>query len=260
MAASFTACAARTSRWASPSSCTKSIVAPKAWAPLFASFSRWSGVPEVPASPWEQTTKCARCPARVALAMTPPQANSISSGWAPKAKSGPIVSDFDIGLLAIRDRVALDICDFRSFVGVQIKLFARAGHIVRAVDHRLHPAQPSVASRADLFGREVHFGKCDVRIAAFVKFQHSIIVSGSNDFAFIRHIDEEIGNSARGTAETRRAGPSDTDAVQKAHSAVHFKTKISNRFRSRLSKVSGQRRIDVLIQERDYLRLPVGGD
>ena len=43
--------------------------------------------PCVPASPREQTTKCAGRPASVSCAMTPPQPNSMSSGCAPKASS-----------------------------------------------------------------------------------------------------------------------------------------------------------------------------
>ena len=59
-----------------------------------------SGVPWLADSPREQTTKCAFRPARVSLAMIPPQANSMSSGCAPKASSGGEDQlDFGIGFI-----------------------------------------------------------------------------------------------------------------------------------------------------------------
>src|ERR1700690_1369793 len=120
-AASLRARAAVTSSLASPPSTTNSIVAPRMAAALLASAALCAGVPFVPDSPREQTTKCARRPARVSRAMTAPQPNSMSSGCAPKARSsGALGGDFAEGLIWALDGVAVDIGDPGRVLAAQV--------------------------------------------------------------------------------------------------------------------------------------------
>src|SRR5688572_20950067 len=86
--ASVMALEARSSMWASPPMSTNSTVAPNNAAARFASRMRRPGVPFVPDSPREQTTKCTLRPVSFSRAMMPPHPNSISSGCAPNARIG----------------------------------------------------------------------------------------------------------------------------------------------------------------------------
>src|ERR1700751_1949128 len=95
-------------------------------------------------------TKCTLRPACVSLAMTPPQPNSMSSGCAAKASNGSNSGDFSVGFIGSVDGVQVDKIYFRSFLRVKIILFARAKNVMAAIHHRLHPAKPGIARRADL--------------------------------------------------------------------------------------------------------------
>src|SRR5271154_5960835 len=95
-------------------------------------------------------TKCAWRPACVSRAMTPPQPNSMSSGCAPKASNGPNSVKFSVGFIGSVNGVTVDKMDFRSFLRAKIILLARATNVMAAIQNRLHPAQPRIASRTDL--------------------------------------------------------------------------------------------------------------
>src|SRR5882672_1531512 len=110
-------------------------------------------------------TKWAWRPARDSPAMTAPQPNSISSGCAPKARSGGSL-EFGPGFIGALDFIASYKSDFRRFVGVKIGSFAKPGNVMRAVDRGLHPAQPGVASGSDLFPGKYRRRQCHERIAA----------------------------------------------------------------------------------------------
>src|SRR5258706_13847201 len=74
------------------------------------------------------------------------------------------------------DVLAPDVRDLRRVLRPKIRLLARARHVVRAVDDRLHPPQPRVPGRADLLlpkggGRR---RQGDERIAAIVQGEHAI--------------------------------------------------------------------------------------
>src|SRR6185312_13237989 len=166
MAAILMACAARISRWLSPSSSRNSIVAPSSAAAFFASAILCLGEPYEPASPREQTTRCALRPACVSRAMTAPQPNSMSSGCAPKARSG---LEFGPGFIGAVDFIARDKSNFRCVFGAKIFPFAETGNVMRAVHQRLHPAQAGIARRRDLFLGDRRRGQRDERIAALVQ-------------------------------------------------------------------------------------------
>src|SRR6185437_8514402 len=122
----------------------------------------------VPASPYEQIIKCAFRPARVSFAMTPPQPNSMSSGCAPKASNGASapsppagervsagrvrgrfgLRDFGVGFIGLFNGIAGDKLDFGRVFLAKVGFFAGAGNVMRAMQNRLHPAQPRVARRA----------------------------------------------------------------------------------------------------------------
>src|SRR6185436_12817805 len=110
-----------------------SIVAPSKAEDFFASATRCSGVPCEPASPREQMTKCAERPRRVSFAMTAPQANSMSSGCAPKTRSGARSGEVGVGFIGAVDGVAIDVSDFGRIFRAQVSLLARARDVVRAV-------------------------------------------------------------------------------------------------------------------------------
>src|SRR5271165_803506 len=133
-----------------------SIVAPSSPADFFASAILCLGVPWVPASPREQTTKCTLRPACVSLAMTPPQPNSMSSGCAPKASNGPSSGDFSVGFIGSVNGVTVNKMDFRSVLRAKIIHFARAKNVMAAIHHRLHPAKPRIARWTDLLLGERH--------------------------------------------------------------------------------------------------------
>ena len=64
-----------------------------------------------------------------------------------------------MGFVGTLDGIAVDESDPRSVCGVEISLLARAGNVMRAVQHRLHPAQPRVARRRDLSLRDGLLGQ-----------------------------------------------------------------------------------------------------
>src|ERR1700722_14119912 len=185
--------AAFSSRRASPSSSINSHNAPSALAPSWHSRNRSSGVPWLADSPREQTTTWAGRPARVSNATTPPQPNSTSSGWEPKATSGAGSGwGFNIGFIGPLDRVADDVSDLGRVVLPEVVLLAGARHVVRAANHRLHPAQPRIARRADPIAgvreiREVH-----VLVAPFVQLEPAFQEPRPHDLALVRHIDVVI--------------------------------------------------------------------
>src|SRR6516162_5657018 len=132
--------------------------ASRSFADFFASATRCLGLPCEPASPWEQMTKWAGRPRKVSFATTPPQANSMSSGCAPKASNGRrSVCDFGIGFIGTVNRIAAEVSDFRRFIASQVLLFARAGDVMRTMQDGLHPAQPRVARGADVLLGEIHW-------------------------------------------------------------------------------------------------------
>ena len=66
-----------------------------------------------------------------------------AKGQQRRASSG----EFNVGFIGAVNGVAVDKCDFRRFFGAKIIFLARAGNVMRAMDHGLHPAQPRVARR-----------------------------------------------------------------------------------------------------------------
>src|SRR2546427_249549 len=65
--------------------------------------------------------------------------------------------------------------DFRGVLRPKIRLLARTRHVVRAVDHRLHPPEPRVSRRADLLLPETGGrGQRDERIAALVQVELAV--------------------------------------------------------------------------------------
>ncbi len=105
-------------------------------APCRHSCSRSWGVPWLADSPREQTIRWARRPSRTSRATTPPQPNSTSSGWAPKAiRAACSGREFDIGFIGPIDGVADDVSDLRRVVLAEVVLLAGTCHVVSAVDH-----------------------------------------------------------------------------------------------------------------------------
>src|SRR5438477_3774678 len=243
------ACAARTSRWESPSSGTNSIVAPSSAAARSASVTRCSGWPCVAASPREHTTKCAARPARVSCAITPPQPNSMSSGCAPKASTGGGSGrEFGIGFIGSIDLVPADKGELRRFLLTKIGLFARAGHVMGASQNRLHPAEPSVPRGADLLlgeggRREDHEG-----IAARVQSELVVMNARADDLAFVWHVHEEVADLDRAAPQRRVAGARDVNSVEQPHAAIHLQTEVRHRLRRSLPEQADQAAVDVIGQ------------
>src|SRR5580700_1111358 len=127
-----------------------SIVAPSSPADFLASAIRCFGVPFVPDSPLEHTTKCTRRLARISVAATPPNPNSMSSGCAPKASVGGRSGELRVGFIGLVNDVSIDKIDSRSFFRTKVILLACAGDVVAAIHDRLHPAEAGIAGWTDL--------------------------------------------------------------------------------------------------------------
>src|SRR5580700_676457 len=127
-----------------------SIVAPSRAADFFASAIRCLGVPFVPDSPLEQTTKCTWRLACVSAAAIPPNPNSMSSGCAPKTSAGGRLGEFRVGFIGSVNNVSIDKIDSRSFFRTKVILLACAGDVVAAIHDRLHPAEAGIAGWTDL--------------------------------------------------------------------------------------------------------------
>src|SRR5579862_3442699 len=216
MPASLMAWAVRTSRCASPSSSMNSSLAPNSTADRLASMTRCAGEPCDAASPREQITKCAARPARVSFAMTPPHPNSMSSGCAPNASNGASL-DFGVGFIGTFNGVAVDKRDLRRFFRTKIGRFPGAGNVMRAMHDRLHPAQPGVARRADLFLAKSRRRQCDVGIAAFVELERTVGEPRTDNFAFVWNIHEKFRHVARRAASGGIAGTHDPDTFEQTH-------------------------------------------
>src|ERR1041384_1444051 len=76
------------------------------------------------------------------------------------------------GFIRALDVLAPYVGDLGSVFWAEIHLLAGAGHVVRAVDDRLHPPQACVPGRADLFLCEARRrGQRDERVAALVQIE-----------------------------------------------------------------------------------------
>jgi len=211
------ACAARISRWASPSSPMNSSVAPRMAAAFSASRMRSTEVPRVPDSPCEQTTRCTGRQEPRFLRHHGPAANSSVVGVRAKR---PAAARVQVGRSVCRlhrtvDGIAVYKSDFGGVVRGTDTLFAGPGDIMGAVDHRLNPAQAAVARGADLFLAEVSRRQRDEAVTAFVAISHSAShAPRANHFPLVGDIDEEIrhvtGGAARNSDRTtvRRGCPS----------------------------------------------------
>src|SRR5580700_2326015 len=227
--ASVMAWAARSSRCASPSSSTNSSDAPSNLAAAWASATRCSGVPCVPASPFEQTTRCTRRPARASKATMPPQPNSISSGWAPKTKSGPGSElEFGVGFIGSLDRLSTYEVDLGRVRNTQVVLFARARDIVRALHDRLHPFQSGVAGRVDLPFNKRNARAGFINIAPFVEQQFAFDVTGPDNFTLVGHVDIVVVDLACRFPKGRIARAHNADALQESHPLVHLEAEIGD--------------------------------
>src|SRR5438105_985584 len=102
-------------------------------------------------------TKWTKRPRQVSFAITPPMANSISSGCAAKTSSlESLVCDVCVGVIGAVNGITVNVSNFGSFIAAQILLLAGAGNVMCAVEHRLHPAQPCIARGTDLLFGEIH--------------------------------------------------------------------------------------------------------
>src|SRR5664280_1326725 len=146
----------------------------------------------------------------------PPQPNSMSSGCAPKASNEALAGDFGVRFIGAVDRVSVDISNFRRVFGPKIGLFAKPGNIMRAVQHRLHPAKPRVARGADLFFPKGARRKRDVCIPSLMKPQGAIEKTGPHDFTIMARLDEIFGNIACRAAQGGIARPRDSNAFEQA--------------------------------------------
>src|ERR1700693_2084621 len=225
-----------------------SIVAPSSPADFFASAIRFLGVPWVPASPREQTTKCTLRPACVSLAITPPQPNSMSSGCAPKASKGASSEEFSVGFIGSVNGVTADEMDFRSFLGAKIILFARARNVMAAMHHGLHPAQPRIARWTDLLLGERSLRQRHERISAFVQFQSAIHKTGTDNFTFVRNVHKKFRNVASRLTKIRGTRTHDTNRIEQAHTTIDLQTKVRDVRRGRDSEKFEQTMTDVVGQ------------
>src|ERR1700689_3295691 len=108
----------------------------------------------------------------------------MSSGCAPNASNaGRLRGDFGPGFIGSVNGIAVDISDFGRIFAAKIRLLSGSGNVMRAMDDGLHPAQPTVTRRADLFAGEIRDGKRLVNIAALEKLNKSIHPARAHCFA-----------------------------------------------------------------------------
>src|SRR5439155_24576389 len=152
--------------------------------------------------------------------------------------------------------------DLRRVLRPKIRLLARARHVVRAVDHRLHPPQPRVPRRADLLLPEAAGRRWqrDERIAALVQVRRAVARAGSHDLALVRHVHEEVVHVARAAPHLRIARTHDVHAVEQAHPTVHLETEVGDRLRRRLAEQVDDGMVQVVRELPQRLGVPVGGD
>src|ERR1035437_5327740 len=238
-----------------------STVAPSSAADFFASATRCLGVPEVPASPREQMTKCAARPARVSRAITPPQPNSMSSGCAPKASSSAsLVFDFSVGFIGSVNDITADKSDFRRVFPAKIGLFARPGNVMRAAHHRLHPTQSRVTRGTDLLFGETSHRQSHEGIAALVQLQCAVSKSGANNFTIVRNVHEKLRHVAGGFAKSRIARTRHANAIKQSHAALHLQTKVSDGGGVHSFEKINQGMFNIVRQLKFGLVLPTGGN
>src|SRR5262249_16418575 len=104
----------------------------------------------------------------------------------------------------------------------------------------LHPNETRVPSRADLFQTEFDSGNFQEPIATFVQQQFSIAITCTNNFSFVRLINEIIGHRGGTCSELRRAGSLHSETVRQTHSIVHLETEIRDVRRSSFLEVFHQ--------------------
>src|SRR5215813_10691107 len=107
------------------------------------------------------------------------------------AMSGAELGERFMGSL---DGLPFYVRDAGRLLWAKIRLLASTRHVVRAPDHRLHPAQPRVARGTDLLlaepGRRAAEG--DVRLAALVQGQRPVAHACPHDLALVRDVHEEV--------------------------------------------------------------------
>src|SRR5580692_5638133 len=237
-----------------------STVAPSSPAAFFASATRCSGEPCVPASPREQTTKCTLRPLSVSLAITPPQPNSMSSGCAPKASNGPRSGKFSIGFIESVNGVTMDKFDFRILLRMEIFLFAHAVNIMAAIHNRLHPGQPRIAGGTDLHLGESSLRQRDEGISASVQFQCSIDKTGTDYFAFVGNVHKKLPDATCPLTKARGTRAHDANMIEQAHMAIHLKTKVRHVRGGRYAENFDQTRTYVIWQLAGGFILPAVGN
>src|SRR5450631_4062057 len=150
--------------------------------------------------------------------MTPPQPNSMSSGCAPKASNGAeLFFDFSPSLIGSFNGVSFNKGYFGRVFPAKVGFFSGTGNVMRAMNHRLHPAQPRVARRAN-----VHFSKSCLRqrnkgISAFMQFQSSIYKTSANNLTFVRNIHKKIWNIAGRSPQSRITRTHHANAIKQTH-------------------------------------------
>src|SRR2546427_9304683 len=152
--------------------------------------------------------------------------------------------------------------DLRGVLRPKIRLLARTRHVVRAVDHRLHPPEPRVPRRADLLLPEAggRRRQRDERIAALVQVQPAVARACSHDLALVRHVYEEVVHVARAAPHLRIARGHDLHAVEQAHPAVHLETEVGHRLRRHLAEQIDDGMGHVVRELPERPGVPVGGD
>src|SRR5712691_4213264 len=152
--------------------------------------------------------------------------------------------------------------DLRGVLPPKVRLLARPRHVVRAVDHRLHPPEPCVPRRADLLLPEAGGGRrqSDERIAALVQVEPAAARAGAHDLALVRHVHEEALDIARAAPNLRIARAHDVDAIEQAHAAVHLETEVGHRVRRGLAEEIDDGMVRVVRELRERPRMPIGRD
>jgi hypothetical protein len=99
---------------------------------------------------------------------------------------------------------------------------------MRAMNKRLHPPQPRVARRADLFLSKGRHRQRYEGIAAFVQLQRAVHPARADRFPLVGHVNIKIRDFASRAPQSRIARPGQLNSLQQSHSPVHFEAEVGN--------------------------------
>src|SRR5271170_532590 len=102
------------------------------------------------------------------------------------------LGNFNVTLIGSFGIIAHHKFYFRRIYSLKIRLLALPGNIVSTTQYGLHPAQATIARRADLFLRESWKRQVNKSIASLMQLQCAVRKTCTDNFAVERNIHKKI--------------------------------------------------------------------